>query len=447
MFKRLGIILGTLLKLRALRRHDLWTREKLLVYQAVRLADIRAFALKNSPFYRKFHQGFENAPFEKLPVLTKRMVMDNFEELVTDPALKLAEIRKHIEQPDYGRFGKYEIAATSGSTGAPGIFLFNPDEWQWMIASYGRAREWSGMKIRITKRSRMAVVSSTNARNVSARVGKAADTPFLPTLRIDATEPMEKIVAALNAWQPETLVAYASMAYFLAQEQQAGRLAIYPRKVFTSSEVLTRQMRETIEAVWGNCVFNEYTSTETATIAAEDEQHHGLHIFEDMLVVENVDEKNQPVPDGVYGDKILITSLFSRTQPLIRYEISDSVRFKPGVGHQDLPYRLIDTLQGRSEDFLSIGGKEIHPNVFHDVMDGIRTQGWQIVQEPERLRILTLGLADAPDLAQRIHDALSANGVPVNTIPQVAVEHVQAIPKAKSGKSPLIQALKRANKV
>ena len=124
------------------------------------------------------------------------------------------------------------------------------------------------------------------------------DTPFTPTLRLDATRPLGEIVAALNSWQPEALVAYASMAYFLAAEQAEGALSIHPRAVFTSSEVLTAQMRERLVEIWGNVVFDDYASTETASIAAEDVHHHGLHLFEDLLIVENVDAQNQPVPPG-----------------------------------------------------------------------------------------------------------------------------------------------------
>jgi phenylacetate-coenzyme A ligase PaaK-like adenylate-forming protein len=241
----------------------------------------------------------------------------------------------------------------------------------------------------------MAVVSSTNERNISARVGKAADTPFIPTLRLDATEPLANIVAKLNQWSPEALVAYASMAYFLANEQEQGRLRIHPRFIFTASEVLTAQMREVIENVWGKVVFDEYVSTETATIAAEDEFHHGMHIFEDLLIIESVDEHNNPVPLGMYGSKILATTLFSRTQPLIRYEISDSIRLVVDKIPCRLPYSGIDDIQGRQEDMLTTPGLHAEElkspsNVFHDVMDIIPNKGWQIIQE----RILSCLLID-----------------------------------------------------
>jgi phenylacetate-CoA ligase len=143
--------------------------------------------------------------------------MDHFDDLVTDRRMRLSEVRDHLAAGSIGRFQRtYEVVATSGSTGHPGIFLYDPHEWATIIASFARARDWAGVRLQLTRRSRMAVVSSTNEQNISARVGTAADTPFMPTLRLDATRPLPEIVDALNAWQPEVLVAYASMAHFLS---------------------------------------------------------------------------------------------------------------------------------------------------------------------------------------------------------------------------------------
>ena len=57
-----------------MRRRESWTRERLLNYQAQRLAKLRAHALTHSPFYRELHKGMENAPLADLPVLTKQLL-------------------------------------------------------------------------------------------------------------------------------------------------------------------------------------------------------------------------------------------------------------------------------------------------------------------------------------------------------------------------------------
>jgi phenylacetate-coenzyme A ligase PaaK-like adenylate-forming protein len=100
-----------------------------------------------------------------------------------------------------------------------------------------------------------------------ARVGASVDSPFLPVRRFDSIEPLETIVAGLNTWQPENLIAYASMARVLAEEQLAGRLRISPGAVMSASEVLTQASRAKIERAWGRQPFDVYAATETAAIA------------------------------------------------------------------------------------------------------------------------------------------------------------------------------------
>jgi phenylacetate-CoA ligase len=452
MINKVTTMFDVLLELRRLRSNDHWSREQLQAHQDRSLAALRQFAALNSPFYREFYKGLEDAPLEALPVLTKSVMMEQFDDFVTDKDIHLSAVRAYLDNGSVGRFrGSYEVAATSGSTGNPGIFLFNRQEWAAIIASFARAREWAGLKLNLTKRSPMAVVSSTNEKNLSARVGKAANTPFLPTLRLDANDPMETLVAKLNQWQPDVLVAYASIAYFLSQEQERGQLHIAPKTVFTSSEVLTPQMRENIERVWKDVVFNEYASTETATIAAEDTRHQGMHIFEDLLIVENVDAHNKRVAPGEFGEKLLVTVLFSRTQPLIRYEISDSVRFAVAQPSSSLPFSVIDGIQGRREDILTMtgvaGGRvQVHPILFHDVMDIVPNRGWQIVEQPDRLTIFIVPVEAISEqvLMQRLVKALERKGV---VIPTIAIEKVSAIPKTKSGKSPLIKAARQSTPV
>lgn len=440
-FQKVSTIFGVLAELRKLRSHDQWTRDELHAHQDESLAYLRQFAYQQSPFYREFHRGFENAPLSELPVLTKAMMMDNFDDFVTDRSVHLNDVRSHIQAGSVGRFNRiYEVATTSGSTGNPGIFMFDPNEWKSVMASFAKAREWAGQKVNIAKRSKMAVVSSTNERNLSARVGKAADTPFIPTLRVDSTEDISEITRELTSWNPHVLVAYASMANILAAQQLQGALNIHPDTIFTSSEVLTPQMRKNIEKVWGEIVFNEYASTETATIAAEDMGHHGMHLFEDLLIVENVDEHNKPVSDGKYGDKLLVTTLFSRTQPLIRYEISDSVRFATEQPRCKLPYKVIDGVQGRKEDILDIQGIQLQPNVFHDVMDTIPNKGWQIIQEKNGIKILLVDpQATSDSVIEQLKAVLQQKGI--ENLP-ITISEVDQIPKAKSGKAPLIKAFK-----
>jgi phenylacetate-CoA ligase len=446
------IILKVLALRHRLRQRDRWTRRQLEDHQRRALHRMREYAYARSLFYKRFHKGLTDRPLGDLPILTKEMVMEHFDELVTDPTVRLADVEAHLATLSGGDElfnGRYRVAATSGSTGRRGLFLWDPNEWATVLASYNRSFDWAGVGAGLTHRTRMAVVSSTTPWHQSARVGASVHSPWVPTLRLDSGDLLESIVERLNAFQPKVLVAYASMAHLLAEEQLAGRLRISPGFVFASSEVFTEQARRRVEEAWGNKPFEVYAATEPAGIASECEQHRGMHLFEDLVVTELVDENNKPVPPGVYGERVLVTVLFSRTMPLIRYEMSDSVR--PATSPHcpcGRPFALIDGIQGREEDVLHFPAKSggqvsVQPIVFHRVMDAVPAGGWQVVQGSEGLTVLLSGVReDFADtiLIDSLRRELETQGA---IVPPVKVSRVPTIPRTTVGKAPLIKALAR----
>ncbi len=158
----------------------------------------------------------------------------------------------------------------------------------------------------------MAVVSSRTPWHQSARVGVTIESPLVATLRLDAGDSLSDTLARLDAFEPEVLVAYASMLRILAEEHTAGRLHIQPMAVNASSEVLTPHMRELLTAAWGVVPFEVYAATETGGIAAECAQHRGMHVFEDLVIAESVDDNYAPVSDEETGSRVLVTVLHSR---------------------------------------------------------------------------------------------------------------------------------------
>ncbi|NUQ76843.1 MAG: phenylacetate--CoA ligase family protein [Polyangiaceae bacterium] len=431
---------------RALRSRERWSAERLAAHRAGQLELLRRHAFARSPFYRRFHHGLEMKPLHELPILTKTELMSNFDELVTDRAVRLADVRAHLQElkRDEAFLDRYRVTRTAGSTGNPGIFLSDAREWASIIASYSRAQEWAGVIPHLTSRTRLAVVSSRVPSHQSARVSASVDAPFLPVRRFDSTEPLEAIVLGLNAWQPVNLIAYASMARILAEEQLAGRLQISPKVVMSASEVLTPESRGRIWRAWGREPFDVYAATETATIASECSIRR-LHLFEDLVITEVVDERNRSTPPGEFGAKLLVTVLFSRTQPLIRYEISDRVMLAAERCACGLPFALLSGIEGRAEDILRLPSQEggvvaIHPNVFHNLLERLPVQAWQVLEEPDAIRILLSrpsGDIDVERLTSNVASALQQRGAVGRP---VRIERVESVIKTTLGKAPLVKA-------
>lgn len=445
------LILSALRIRKQLRSHERWSEPELRAFQSARLRDLRRYALAHSAFYRRFHKGVETSPLADLPVLTKAELMANFDELVTARGVRLTDVERHLThlQANERFHDRFWVTRTSGSTGNPGIFLVDRDEWATVIGSYARAQEWAGIRASVTRRTRLGVVSSRVPWHQSARVGMSVDSPFVPVRRFDATQPLSEIVAGLNAWQPENLVAYASMARLLADEQLAGRLRISPRAVMCSSEVLTPEAATRIERAWGAAPFNVYAATETAGVASEC-RNHRMHLYEDLVITEVVDERNQPLPPDTVGARVLVTVLFSRTQPLIRYEMSDRLSLSAERCGCGLPFALLAGITGRAEDSLTLhspSGDEVvvHPVVFHRVLEPLPVREWQVDERADGLHVL-LGKPVSPQaipptqLAETLTRALRHLGA---AVPPIVVEFVDAVPRTQLGKAPQIKAMRR----
>jgi putative adenylate-forming enzyme len=429
-------------KRRALERGHQWRRPALEVHQQQCVHELRGFAAERSPFYQHFHKGLHHRPLQELPILTKATLMENFDDVVTDRAIRLADLESHLWQGGGLFKGRYTVLATSGSTGRRGVFLFNPQEWLQALAFIARPMAWAGLTRSLAKPPRAAFIASTTPWHYSAQVSASLASRLLPALRLDAADPVETMVRRLNEWQPETLAAYPSVLRQLAEEQIAGRLRVSFRSIGTSAEVLTDETRRRVEQAWGVPVYDTYGATEFAPIAAEC-AHRRKHLFEDGAVIEIVDERGRPVPPGELGDRILLTVFNRWTQPLIRYEISDMVRPIAGECECGRKLQLIERVEGRVEEILRFPSRagamvSVHPNVFHQALETAPVAGWQVVQDPGGLSVLVTGLRDASwagGLPRTLTELIEAQGA---LAPAIRVSPVEALQRGATGKAPLI---------
>ncbi|MBE4720099.1 phenylacetate--CoA ligase family protein [Pseudarthrobacter sp. AB1] len=436
----------------AWRRRDHWDAARITAHQDRALQELRRAAYAGSEFYRRHHAGLHDAPLHQLPIVTKADLMDHFDEAVTTPDFRLADLESHLRSltehggdPGMPWKGRWWAAATAGTTGRRGTFVWNRSEWGTVLASYARANDWAGISAGPTRPLKMALVSSRVPTHQSAVVGASLRSKLIPTLRLDVTAPMDETVAALNRFRPRVLVGYASALKPLAAEQRAGRLHISPQGVMSASEVLSPHTAAELEAAWGSAPFDVYAATETAGIASPC-TYRNRHVYEDLLIIEPVDQDGNPVSQGTTGAKLLVTVLFSRTLPLIRYEMSDTVR----LGGRDCPcgrsFTLMEDIEGRIEDVLHLAGQagsvDVHPIVFHHVLDQAALAGWQVIQEPSGLRVLLAGLAPGASIQgvrTAVGDALTAAGVVPTGVDVHLVEHLE---RTALGKAPFVRGLK-----
>ena len=166
-----------------------------------------------------------------------------------------------------------------------------------------------------------------------------------------ALYPTEKIVEQLNRFQPAMLGGYPSNLELLIDEQKSGRLHISPVIVMTGGEHLSDDLRARLSDAFHCYAQTSYACTEGGAVACECTQQH-LHINDDWVIVEPVDAKGEPVPDGKLADKYLLTNLYNFTQPLIRYEVTDRIILHREGCACGNPSPWLE-IEGRNDDVLS----------------------------------------------------------------------------------------------
>jgi phenylacetate-CoA ligase len=149
-------------------------------------------------------------------------------------------------------------------------------------------------------------------------------------LALPVTLPLPQLVEALNQFQPTYLNVYPSVAMWLADEQQAGRLRLSPQILVTVAELRTLATTQRLAEAFGVRPFDVYGCTE-GLFGSECQHHRGIHLFEDTTLVENLDGDGQPVPAGQPGARLVVTNLYNRVQPLLRLEVTDLVTLDPQV--------------------------------------------------------------------------------------------------------------------
>jgi phenylacetate-coenzyme A ligase PaaK-like adenylate-forming protein len=373
--------------------------------------------------------------------------MAEFDRIVTDRALSESTLERLLEHESDGIYrGRYRVFSTSGTTGERALLVYSQDEFAHWVGVTMRAMAEAG----VTPATRLVGIGAPNPLHISRRLvdairaGRGGDMPALYV-----TTPLPELVEALNEWQPDGIATYSSVAGLLADEQLDGRLRIRPTFVLTTSEVLTDAAEQRIRDAWGVAPTQLYASTEAPVLACG--ASGGLCIREDEVVLEVVDEQNRPLPPGTPGARVLLTNLVNRTQPLIRYELEDSVELADGFAAGGPPFRRIARIQGRTGDILRLraldGGEvAVHPYVLYDAFTPFaQLAQYQIVHDDQRLRArIVLRRSAAPDTAERVRDALrdaveKAGAAP----PPVEVEQVERIERDRgpAAKTKLIAAV------
>ncbi|HSV61286.1 MAG TPA: AMP-binding protein [Variovorax sp.] len=414
-----------------------------------RLGALLKTAAERSPLFRRLLAG--RTALCELPVTRKTELMAQFSQWLTEPRLRLPALHAFIADPgNIGRpfMGRYTVWESSGSSGEPCIFVQDAAA----MAAYDALEAVRRPRLRPLSQwldpywlgERMAFVGATNG-HFASTVGIARLRQLNPVLAprlhiLDFLQPMAQLVHQLNALSPTIVATYPSAAVLLAKERQGGRLRAAVREIWTGGEELSPAMRRFVQTAFDCPVTNSYGASEFLSLAFECPLGQ-LHLNSDWAILESVDERGRPVPDGTAGATTLLTNLANHVQPLIRYDLGDRVRLHAQACSCGSHLPVLE-VEGRCDDTLHLGGAPAEVSVLPLALCTVLESeaglfDFQLVQEgPSALLLRTRLRGDAADSAlQRGRRALEAflrtqgaRGV------HIRCRSAQACPGGRSGK-------------
>ena len=314
------------------------------------------YHLQHNPFYKKLVGKVNAVSWENIPVMTKRdLQLPLTQRLSEGFSVKNVYVNK-----------------TSGSSGDP--FIFAKDTYchalTWAVIQdrFG----WYGLDFNSSLQARFYGIPLDKKGYYKERLKDVFSKRIRFSIFDLSDEALEKVLASFRKNNFEYLNGYTSsivqFAKFLHRKNCVLKTLCPTLKCcVVTSEMLFEDDKALLENQFGIPVVNEYGASELDLIAFQNPEGH-WQLNSETLVVEILDKNNKPVPKGEEG-RVVITSLYNKAHPFIRYDLGDV-----GILSKESTVKkpILEKLIGRTNDIAILpSGKKAAGLTFYYITKSI----------------------------------------------------------------------------
>jgi phenylacetate-CoA ligase len=320
-----------------------WSQDDIKQYQFKKLQELVIYCYTHIPYYTQLFDSMHLKPndiknladIEKIPILTKELIRENYKKLVN---------------PDFK--GKIIHGHTSGSTGKSLQFLLSKQAIQYRWAVWFRHKSRFGIKINdpyATFTGQAAIPIKQNKPPYWRENYAMRQTVF--TMHHINAQKIEAIVDRLNKGGFIYYTGYPSILFTLANLIEEKRLKISrpPNVIFTGAESLLEYQRKKISKVFNCIVTDQYGFTEGCGNASRCENDFFHEDFEFGILECSNSVINE---DGSKTGEILATGFSNMAMPFIRYKVGDTATWINVACSCGRHSQVIQKINGRNEDFI-----------------------------------------------------------------------------------------------
>ncbi len=391
-----------------------------------------AYAAANSPYYQQLFEE-NNITVEAIQTL---------EDLRTIPVTGKDDMQKH--NWDFLCVPKSRVAeftSTSGTLGRPvTIALTNGDlerlaynEYNSFTCAGTGADDVFQLMLTLDRQFMAGIAYYSGIRKLGAAVVRVG--PGLPAMQLEAIERLS----------PTVLVAVPSFLVRLIEFADANGIDLNKtsvRKVVCIGESIRKPdlslniVGSRIRNSWNVQLFGTYASTEMQTAFTECEHGVGGHLQPELIIVELLDDNDQPVPAGTPGE-VTITTLGIEGMPLIRYKTGDIC-----VAH-DEPCKCgrhtmrLGPVIGRKQQLIKFKGTTLYPQGIFEIINEVScVKDYVVEAETNALGLDELRLyivAEGPNEDDAVKTLAAAFQSRLRVVPQINFTSAEALEKMQHG--------------
>lgn len=334
-------------------------------FQEQQLVKTLGYVSKNSPYYKRLfaNQNISVSDIktledlQKLPVTTKADLQEFNDDFLCVP--------QH-EVIDY--------ATTSGTLGDPVTFGMTDADLERLAYNEAISFDCAGIKAgdvvqlmtTIDRRFMAGLAYFLGLRKM--KVGVIRVGAGIPELQWDS----------IRKYKPTHLITVPSFLLKLIEYAETHGIdynnsgikgAICIGESLRNQDFSKNTLAKKITRKWNIQLYSTYASTEMSTAFTECEHANGGHHHPELIIVETLDDNNQPVKDGEAGE-LAFTTLGIEAMPLIRFKTGDIVKLhhEPcGCGRKTL---RVGPVIGRKQQMIKYKGTTLYPPAMTDVLAG-----------------------------------------------------------------------------
>ncbi len=290
-----------------------WERNRVLEYQWTLFKELLAYANNNVPYYNNLFKqnGFKPSDIKdrndltRIPELNKDIISESYELLAAQGVAKQRIVKN----------------ATSGSTGTNLQFLSDRGAIV-RTALQSRCYNWMGIDFFDRK---LSIWGSgwdvKRSKKIVSRIKYYIKNSVVLSGYNLSEQDIADYYKVMTRYNPKLLISYPSIFYSLAETFENNGWEFIPKAMQIGGEKLFPFQRNYVEKIFKSKIFDFYGARDAGMIALECKEHDGLHVIAENVLVEVLDENNNPVEEGE-GD-LVITDLHNKVMPFIRYRIGD----------------------------------------------------------------------------------------------------------------------------